>query len=120
MSSQDGAPQIGGALLERVLERLGFCAAPSADLAGLRAVYSAWCGKVPFDNGRKMIALRAQHDLPLPGGDAEQFFETWLAHGTGGTCWPSSSAVYELVQSLGFEGAQPIQSAPVCRPESSW
>ena len=106
MKSQGGAPQLDGALRERVLERLGFCAPPSADLAGLQAVYSAWCGKVPFDNVRKMIALRTQHDLPLPGGDAEQFFETWLAHGAGGTCWPSSNALYALVQSLGFEGCR--------------
>jgi arylamine N-acetyltransferase len=52
---------------------------------------------------RKMIALRTSPDGPLPGGEAADFFEAWLAHGTGGTCWPSSNALHALVRALGFE-----------------
>ncbi len=87
----------------RVLERLGFSAVPSADVAGLRALYRAWCERVPFDNVLKMISLRGSGGGPLPGGDASKFFEAWLAHGTGGTCWPSSNALYELVRWAGFD-----------------
>jgi hypothetical protein len=39
--------------------------------------------RVPFDNVRKMIALRSAGHTPLPGGDAVEFFENWLEHGTG-------------------------------------
>ena len=39
---------------------------------------------------------------PLPGTQAADFFEHWLAHGTGGTCWSSSNALYMLVTALGF------------------
>lgn len=88
--------------LEQVLERLGFRAAPAADLAGLRALYAAWSERVPFDNLRKVVALRTGAPGPLPGDDADDFFAHWLAHGTGGTCWPSSNALFALVDALGF------------------
>ena len=98
------------ALRDRVLARLALDAAAVApDLAGLRAVYGAWCARVPFDNVRKMIALRTRADdgappsgAPLPGAHADDFFDAWLAHGTGGTCWPSSNALYALLRALGF------------------
>lgn len=89
-------------LLERVLERLRLSALPSASLDGLRAIYRAWCLHVPFDNVRKMIALRDGAQGPLPGASAEDFFENWLAHGTGGTCWATSNALYALVRACGF------------------
>jgi arylamine N-acetyltransferase len=89
-------------LRDRVLERLGLRAAPAPDLEGLRALYRAWCVAVPFDNVRKMVALRAGDGHPLPGRDAAEFFESWLAHGTGGTCWPSSNALFALVRAVGF------------------
>ena len=94
---------LGGGLRDRVLARLGFTALPSADLDGLHAIYRAWCMAVPFDNVRKMIALRADGIQPLPGGHAGPFFEHWMATGTGGTCWPTSNALFELLRSLGFE-----------------
>ncbi|MGE5646557.1 MAG: arylamine N-acetyltransferase [Acidobacteriota bacterium] len=102
MDSRDGGPELRATLLELVLRRLGFEKAPPADLEGLRAVYRAWCASVPFDNVRKTIALRTKPDIPLPGGHALEFFESWLADGTGGTCWPTSNALFELLRSLGF------------------
>src|SRR5512144_629704 len=95
-----------GALRDRVLARLGFTAPPSADLDGLHAIYRAWCVGVPFDNVRKMIALRADRSPILPGGHAGPFFEDWLATGTGGTCWPTSNALFELLRSLGFDACR--------------
>ena len=89
-------------LCQRVLARLGFAEPPETDLAGLRAVYAAWCERVPFDNLRKMIALSIGGGAPLPGVDAGDFFAAWLAHGCGGTCWATSNALCELLQSLGF------------------
>jgi len=90
-------------LRDRVLARLGLRAAPPRDLDGLRALYRAWCYAVPFDNVRKMIALRSGDGCPLPGRFAADFFEAWLAHGAGGTCWPSSNALFALVRACGFE-----------------
>ncbi|MBW2414277.1 MAG: arylamine N-acetyltransferase [Deltaproteobacteria bacterium] len=88
---------------ERVLERLGFGAPPLRTRAGLDAVYRAWCRSVPFDNVRKRIALLEEDPAPMPGGHAADFHAHWLAHGTGGTCWPSSNGLFTLLDFCGFD-----------------
>jgi len=88
-------------LRDAVCARLGIAPAPPT-LDFLEAVYAAWCRRVPFDNVRKLIALREAAPPPLPGTQAADFFQHWLAHGTGGTCWSSSNALYMLVTALGF------------------
>ncbi len=98
-----GIDRLTPALRDRVLERLGLSSAPEPDLEGLRTVYAAWCAGVPFDNVRKMIALRGGAGRPLPGSRADDFFEAWLGQGAGGTCWPTSHALCELLGALGFE-----------------
>ena len=93
-------------LTERVLERLGFSAPPAIDLAGLNALYAAWCESVPFDNLGKLIALRNCPEKPLPGIDADEFFERWLDHGVGATCWGTANALYELFSDVGFDATR--------------
>jgi N-hydroxyarylamine O-acetyltransferase len=88
-------------LLSRVLGEMSV-SRPALDLAGLSEIYAAWCRSIPFDNIRKMIALR-EPGSAMPGLDAADFFENWIEHGTGGTCWPSSNALFVLLRSLGFE-----------------
>lgn len=103
-------PPLAPQLAQRVLERLGFADPPPRDPSGLSAVYRAWCMNVPFDNTRKMIALRTGAEGPLPGTHAGDFFESWLAHGTGGTCWPSSNALFALLTSAGFDARRVVGS----------
>lgn len=102
MASEDDADLLTSDLRTRVLDRLGLPGSVRHDVEGLRRVYRAWCQAVPFDNVRKMIALRTAPEAPLPGIAASDFFEHWLAHGTGGTCWPTSQALYALLAALGF------------------
>lgn len=83
-----------------VLEQLGLARQPNVTLEVLFTLYEAWCSSVPFDNVRKMIALRTQ--AHLPGSDAQEFFVHWLRDGAGGTCWSTSNALYALLCSLGF------------------
>jgi arylamine N-acetyltransferase len=90
---------MNGPFQQLELRRLGFESQPSGDLEVLRAIYRAWWANVPFDSVRKTIALRTTPDLPLPGGHAIPFFESWLS---GGTCRPTSNALFELLRSLGF------------------
>jgi N-hydroxyarylamine O-acetyltransferase len=87
---------------EAVLQRLGFSAAPPTDIAGLTALYRSWCRSVPFDNTLKLIALHGPGSGALPGMDAESFFDSWLRHSTGGTCWPSNNALSSLLRECGF------------------
>lgn len=90
-------------LIERVLLKLGFTDLPSLDLAGLNALCAAFCSSVPFDNIQKRIWFAGDQTTPLTGGDPIEFFENWLAHGTGGTCFPINGGMCALVQSLRFE-----------------
>jgi arylamine N-acetyltransferase len=73
------------------------------DLEGLRRIYGAWCRTVPFDNTAKLIALGNDTPGLLPGIEADEFFERFLAHGAGGTCWPTSNALFVLLHDIGFD-----------------
>jgi N-hydroxyarylamine O-acetyltransferase len=95
-------------LLERILNRLGFNRRPASTLDTLRTLYCGWCEKVPFDNIRKLIHVRAANAEPLPGSTAQDFFEAWLKFGTGGTCWPGAGALQALLASLGFDAIRCI------------
>lgn len=95
-------PEITPELRDTIITRLGVSSSVSVDLNGLRSTYAAWCLNVPFDNLAKLIALRTAPNEPLPGMDATEFFERWLAHGVGGTCWSTANALCELLTSLGF------------------
>ena len=87
----------------RVLQKLGFAREPQLDFEGLAALYRAWCETIPFDNAAKLIALRTGVGGNLPGIEASQFFANFLEHGIGGTCWPSSNALYTLFSDIGFD-----------------
>ena len=90
-----------------VLQRLGVDRR-APDLAGLREVYAAWCSAVSFDTSLKMIYLAEQASGPLPGWTAESFFQAWIEHGTGGTCWAGNGALHDLLDALGFDVARAI------------
>lgn len=111
---------IGAVLHRRVLDRLGVQRVP-VDAGGLRTLYSAWCRAVPFDNLRKIIALRdAPASVPLPGIEPDDFFTAFLAHGTGGTCWPTSEAWLALLLACGFDARRVAATMlPVPVPEDS-
>jgi arylamine N-acetyltransferase len=96
-------PVLAPQLVERVLAKLGLRQRPSLDLAGLNTLYAAFSGNVPFDNFRKRIWFASRQTTPLPGGDPTEFFDNWLRHGTGGTCWPIAEGIYALARTLGFE-----------------
>jgi len=93
--------------LEAILAKLGVDR-PETDLPGLRQVYAAWCSKVPFDNVLKLVHLAEDRSGPLPGSTSEDFFASWLEHGTGGTCWSGNSALHDLVAALGFDVARAV------------
>jgi N-hydroxyarylamine O-acetyltransferase len=100
-------------LVERVLEGFSLSARPTPDLDGLRTLYAAWCRNVPFDNARKLIAVRNSDPGPLPGDSADDFFEHWLAHGVGGTCWAGNGALCSLLDHLGFDARRGLATMMV-------
>lgn len=108
MGNTPQSPVLAPALHERVLERLGLNRHPAPDRAGLGTLYSAWCARVPMDNLRKLVHLRAEDRGPLPGDTPEDFFEGWLEHGTGGTCWAVHGALTALLEASGFAARRGI------------
>jgi len=88
-------------VVDAVLARLAV-ERPAPDLAGLRSVYASWCRSVPFDNTLKLIRMAEALPGPLPGSTADSFFDEWLAHGTGGTCWAGNGALHDFLAALGF------------------
>lgn len=106
-------------LIAAILAKLGLSQSPQPNFQFLSSLYRAWCTRVPFDNLRKLIALRESHSGPLPGDSAEDFFQAWLAHGTGGTCWAGNGALGALLQNLGFDarlGVATMMVAPNLPP----
>lgn len=95
-------PTLAPETVERILAKFGLPRMPALDLAGLNAIYAAFCASVPFDNVQKRIWFAGSQNAPLTGGDPTQFFENWLRHGTGGTCWPINGALCTLLDTLGF------------------
>jgi N-hydroxyarylamine O-acetyltransferase len=93
--------------VEPVLAKLGV-PRPAPDLAGLRSLYAAWCRSVPFDNARKLIHIREGRPGALPGDTPDDFFDAWLAHGTGGTCWAGNGALHALLEATGFRASRAI------------
>jgi N-hydroxyarylamine O-acetyltransferase len=90
-------------LVERILTRLGLLKWPDVSRGGLTSLYRAWCRHVPFDNVRKLIHVRAGNPAALPGDAPNEFFEAWLTHGTGATCWAGNGALCELLCAIGFD-----------------
>jgi N-hydroxyarylamine O-acetyltransferase len=100
-------------LVERVLTRLRLSQRPNADHEGLQAIYGEWCQAVPCDNVLKLIHLQSNDPAPLPGTDANDFFQSWLKYGTGGTCWSGNGALHALLVSLGFAASRGVATVLV-------
>jgi arylamine N-acetyltransferase len=96
-------PQLSSEMLAGILSKLELRQRPKPDLEGLNQVYSAYCGHVCNDNIQKRIWLTGPKTSPVTGGDPIEFFENWLAHGTGGTCFAASGGLYTLLHALGFD-----------------
>jgi arylamine N-acetyltransferase len=96
-------PALSPDLFERILEKLGLSDRPATDLAGLNRVCGTYSGSVPNDNIQKRIWFGGDQERPVTGGDPIEFFENWLSHGTGGTCFPASGGLYALLYALGFD-----------------
>jgi arylamine N-acetyltransferase len=89
-------------LVEQILQKMEFPTHPKNDSAGLSAIYARWCRRIPFDNIQKRIFHSGSARGPVPGHTSADFFQKWLAHGSGGTCWANSHAMHDLLEALGF------------------
>jgi len=100
---RDSAPALSPGMVTRILSKLGLADRPTLDLAGLNRLYAAYCANIPNDNIQKRIWLVGPRVRPVVGGNPVEFFENWLAHGTGGTCFPASGGLCALLCAVGFD-----------------
>ncbi len=61
-------PLLAPEFLERVLAKLRLMERPRLDLAGLKSLYAAFCGRVPDDNIQKRIWFASDQETPVTGG----------------------------------------------------
>jgi len=118
MSSGNAIP-LDRPLVGRVLDRLEIPQGAEPTEESLRKLYASWCQHVPFDNVRKMIHVSSSNNIPLPGSTAGDYFQAWLDHGTGGTCWAGAGALHALLSMMGFEADRALGTmlvAPVLPP----
>lgn len=101
---------ISDKLINRVKSKLGLRSKISIDLAGLNQIYAAYSDHVSNDNVQKRIWLAGSKSGPVSGGDPSEFFENWLAHGTGGTCFPANGGLCELLIGMGFKARRILGS----------
>jgi hypothetical protein len=99
------ARSTGGALapplVESVLERLGLAARPTLDLAG--SVLSISHGARACRRQRAQAGGAPHRTTGAAAGWRRHGFPDALARARdGGTCWPSSNALFALLESLGF------------------
>lgn len=87
---------------ERLLERIGFSGDPEPNIETLNRIYKFWCRDVGYDNVLKRIYIDEGHTGPFPVMDPNDFLESWMKHGTSGSCWPSSEALYGVLALAGF------------------
>ena len=69
-------------------------------------LYGLWCRRVLSNNLRKRLLYSGSASGPVTGHNSQNFFENWLAHGTGGTCWATSHALHDFLSELGFPTAR--------------
>ncbi|MBL4639718.1 MAG: arylamine N-acetyltransferase [Kordiimonadaceae bacterium] len=87
---------------ERFLDRVGYSKKPPATEDTLNAIFKVWCRDVGYDNVLKRIYFTDGSSGPLPVMDPNTFIDSWLKHGTSGSCWPSGEALVGVLELTGF------------------
>lgn len=98
------SPPLDGALATRILQRFGMPDRPQATESTLRQLLERYTRIVPWESASRIVR-RAKHDsqddCPV---FAEDFWESAIELGTGGTCYESNYAFFSLLRRLGYDG----------------
>ncbi|CAM1373136.1 arylamine N-acetyltransferase [Tenacibaculum xiamenense] len=90
------------AIIRKILSRFNITTIECNE-EGLKKIYQAWCRNIPFDNFWKRLELEKTPFISKDQIDPSAFFEAWLEHGVGGTCWTTTNALQYLLEELGFQ-----------------
>ncbi len=95
-------PALDAALAREVLERLEL-RIEDPDLDALDRLYAAWGSRLGMENLSKRLRLLEAADPLAVAASPETAFESFLEHGTSGTCWPTMEMFVALARALGFD-----------------
>ncbi len=95
-------PPLEAALAREVLERIEV-RPESPNLEALDRLYDAWSRRLGMENLSKRLRLLTADDPLDVAAPPEAGFESFLEHGTSGTCWPTMEMFVALAQALGFD-----------------
>jgi hypothetical protein len=94
---------MSGTLKERVLHHLGVeQAAP--DLVFLELLARRYAQTVPWESASRIVKRRHSATPEAAVRWTEEFWESAIQHGTGGTCFESNRAFFALLTALGYNG----------------
>jgi hypothetical protein len=89
--------------VDRILHHLGVeKQTPSAVL--LNALMASYVQRVPWETASRIVRRSDVADTAQCPRWPDEFWDTALARGTGGTCFESNYAFFSLLRELGFKG----------------
>lgn len=88
---------------ENILEAFGFSSIPEPSLESLHAIYKAWSRKVGYDNVQKRVYFARGGTGPFPVADPNDFVDSFLTHGTGGSCWVVAETYFGILHHVGYD-----------------
>ncbi len=97
-------PPLDSALATRILQRFGMSDRPQATGSTLRRLLDRYTRIVPWESASRIVRrakYQSQDDCPV---FAEDFWESALERGIGGTCYESNYAFFSLLRRLGYDG----------------
>ena len=78
--------------------------AESPSLAALDQLVTAYTHRIPWESASRIVRKHTLADLAARPRFGNAFWEDAQHFGTGGTCYESNYAFFDLLQSLGYEG----------------
>ncbi|GAB4516288.1 MAG: hypothetical protein OHK0046_21380 [Anaerolineae bacterium] len=94
---------LDSALTHAILDYLGVSRMPPT-AASLDALVAAYTRRVPWESASRIVQHSQTPALAERPRWPEQFWQTAIEKGTGGTCFESNYAFFSLLQTLGYSG----------------
>ena len=89
--------------VDRILQYLGVERQPPG-AALLRALIAGYVQHVPWESASRIARRASVAETSLCPRWPDEFWDTALEHGMGGTCFESNYAFFEMLRHLGFQG----------------
>jgi arylamine N-acetyltransferase len=112
-------PVLADALADELADALAYLGVPAGapDVGLLRALVAAYTRRVPWESASRIARRLHTLDTALCPRWPAEFWQEAAQRGSGGTCFESNYAFFDLLRSLGYQGYLTIndmQEAQAC------